>query len=74
MLKYPVGGRHDIVRAAFLKTVKRSRQSLLGLLEREEDIAFLRNTRTYLPISQRNVPSMIHATPFRLQHTADQIP
>ena len=48
--------RQDIIRTAFLKTVKQPKQSLLGLLEPEEDITFLRNAGTYLPIDTAQCP------------------
>jgi len=48
MLKYPVGGRHYIIRTAFRKTAKQSKQSLLGLWEPEEDITSLRNAGNLL--------------------------
>jgi hypothetical protein len=56
MFKYHVARRHDIIRAAVLKTVQQAKQSLLGLLEPEEDIAFRRNAEIYLPIATAQCP------------------
>ena len=43
-------GRYDILIAAFPKTVKQSKQSLIGPFEPEENITILRNAGSYLPV------------------------